>query len=358
MKKYLNYVLFLLGALPGYFLGNYISGLQQLTSRFSLLEQLAYQIGFNVIISVLLGLIVIFLGKWLFFKLVNLINLVAHMLLDVPQAQILGGAFGLIVGLVIAYFLSNVFNSIPIKLVSMVLIFLMYISLGYIGLFIGIRNFSDMARVADLFRKSPQKDHIGGSKKVLDTSSIIDGRIAEVCETGFIEGEIIIPEFVLKELRHIADSSDTLTRSKGRRGLDILQRLQENTHLKVSVTDKDYEDLDEVDMKLVRLAMECNGSVITNDYNLNKVAVVQGVKVLNVNELSNAVKPNAIPGELMYVEIIKEGKEQNQGVAYLPDGTMIVIEDGRSRIGQKLNVMVTSVLQTPAGRMIFAKIEN
>ncbi|WP_159887844.1 PIN/TRAM domain-containing protein [Paenibacillus puerhi] len=191
--------------------------------------------------------------------------------------------------------------------------------------------------------------------KILDTSVIIDGRIADICKTGFIEGTLVIPEFVLEELQHIADSSDLLKRNRGRRGLDILNKIQKELDVKVLIYEGDFEDISEVDSKLVKLAKVLRGKVITNDFNLNKVCELQGVSVLNINDLANAVKPVVLPGEEILVQVIKDGKEYGQGVAYLDDGTMIVVEGGREFIGTTLDVLVTSVLQTSAGRMIFAK---
>ncbi|SDE59059.1 Uncharacterized conserved protein YacL, contains PIN and TRAM domains [Paenibacillus sp. UNCCL117] len=191
--------------------------------------------------------------------------------------------------------------------------------------------------------------------KILDTSVIIDGRIADICKTGFIEGTLVIPEFVLEELQHIADSSDLLKRNRGRRGLDILNKIQKELDVKVLIYEGDFEEISEVDSKLVKLAKALRGKVITNDFNLNKVCELQGVSVLNINDLANAVKPVVLPGEEILVQVIKDGKEHGQGVAYLDDGTMIVVEGGREFIGTTLDVLVTSVLQTSAGRMIFAK---
>ena len=195
--------------------------------------------------------------------------------------------------------------------------------------------------------------------KILDTNVIIDGRVADICRTGFIEGPIYVPGFVLDELQHIADSADSLKRARGRRGLDILNQMRTELDMMVRTYDNtDPGDRDEVDAKLVKLAKKLNGKIVTNDYNLNKVAELQGVPVLNINELANAVKPIVLPGEEMLVTIIKEGKEQNQGVAYLEDGTMIVVEGGRRRIGETLPVVTSSVLQTVAGKMIFANIRG
>jgi len=191
--------------------------------------------------------------------------------------------------------------------------------------------------------------------KILDTSVIIDGRIADICKTGFIEGTIVIPEFVLEELQHIADSPDLLKRNRGRRGLDILNKIQKELEVKVLIYEGDFEEISEVDSKLVKLAKVLKGKVVTNDFNLNKVCELQGVSVLNINDLANAVKPVVLPGEEIVVQVIKDGKEHGQGVAYLDDGTMIVVEGGRDFIGTTMEVLVTSVLQTSAGRMIFAK---
>ncbi len=194
--------------------------------------------------------------------------------------------------------------------------------------------------------------------KILDTSVIIDGRIADIVKTGFVEGILLIPSFVLGELRHIADSSDLLKRNRGRRGLDILNQISKDTVIKVHIHEQDFDDINEVDSKLVRLGQVLGSPLLTNDYNLNKVAELQGVKVLNINELANALKPVVLPGEEMLVQVMKDGKEPGQGVAYLDDGTMIVVDTGRRFMGQNVTVLVTSVLQTAAGRMIFAKPKN
>lgn len=196
------------------------------------------------------------------------------------------------------------------------------------------------------------------NNKILDTSVIIDGRILDICQSGFVEGALVIPEFVLEELRHIADSSDVLKRNRGRRGLDILKKLQNSADIEVQIVNQDFEEIPEVDSKLVKMAQLIDARVITNDFNLNKVAELQGVKVLNINELANAVKPVVLPGEEMEVKVIKEGKEEGQGVGYLDDGTMIVVDKGINYIGDTINVVVTSILQTAAGRMIFAEPEE
>ena len=204
--------------------------------------------------------------------------------------------------------------------------------------------------------KERKKEEFSG--KLLDTSSIIDGRIAEICSTGFLEGPLLVPVFVLEELQLIADSSDVLKRNKGRRGLDILKQMQEDNYVEVRIINDDFDDVQGVDSKLVRLGRKINAKVVTDDYHLNKVAALQGVVVLKINDLANALKPARIPGEHMEVLVVKAGKENNQGVGYLDDGTMIVVENGQKYIGSTVPVVVTSVLQTSAGRMIFVKVEH
>jgi uncharacterized protein YacL len=196
------------------------------------------------------------------------------------------------------------------------------------------------------------------NNKILDTSTIIDGRIADLCETGFLDGTFIIPHFILQELQHIADSSDSMKRARGRRGLDILHRIQKMSEIDVQLVENDFPHIREVDAKLVALGKEILGKIVTNDLNLNKVAELQGVRVLNINSLCNALKPVVLPGETMRVFVLKEGKEAGQGVAYLDDGTMIVVDDARRYIGRNVDVVVTSVLQTTAGRMIFTRLKD
>ena len=274
-----------------------------------------------------------------------------------PAKDLAVGVIGLVIGLFIAFLLSRLVDMIPISFLTVPISVILYIMLGYIGISVALFKREDM-NLGSLFRRGSKDSHkkSGVMPKILDTSAIIDGRIYEIAKTGFLDGTIYVPSFVLTELRHIADSADELKRNRGRRGLDILQQMQDNLPQKVVVLNKDYDDVSEVDSKLITLGAEMNASVVTNDYNLNKVAGVQGVKVLNVNELANAVKPVALPGEAMVVKIVKEGKEQQQGVGFLADGTMIVVQDARKRIGETLNVEVTSSLQTAAGRMIFARI--
>ncbi|MBC5649148.1 PIN/TRAM domain-containing protein [Christensenella tenuis] len=278
-----------------------------------------------------------------------------------PSATLLAGTIGLILGLVVAALISIIIGLIPIAWISIPLTILVYLVFGSIGLSMGVRrrfDFTAFLHARKSGKGTEARKETGGyiSPKILDTSVIIDGRILDICKTGMFEGDIVVPEFVLKELQRIADSSDSMKRTRGRRGLDILGSMQKELKNSVKITDADYEDVPEVDIKLLKLAKDLGGKVVTNDYNLNKVAAVQDVPVFNINELANAVKPILMAGEEMKVTIVKDGKEASQGVAYLDDGTMIVVEGAKGREGETLDVSVTSVLQTAAGRMIFAKI--
>lgn len=293
--------------------------------------------------------------KWLESKLTRM-----------PTHELVGGSLGVITGLLIASLFSGSFSDVPF--IGPVLSVIISIFLGYVGLIIGIKRKDDLLGLFNFIPKlkgeksdkDKAKESKGRSKqvsgfKVLDTSVIIDGRIADIVKTGFLDGVLLIPGFVLEELRHIADSSDMLKRNRGRRGLDILNQISKEGYIRVEIYERDFEEIAEVDSKLVRLASVLEAPILTNDYNLNKVAELQGIKVLNINELANAVKPVVLPGEEMYVQVMKEGKEAGQGVAYLDDGTMVVIDGGRRYINQHTTVLVTTVLQTAAGRMIFAK---
>jgi uncharacterized protein YacL len=310
--------------------------------------------------AIISGTIFIFVSKSLTEKLFLLIQTMERRLSVLPSSIIFPGVLGLIVGLLISFLLSGLIDNIPIGWISTIISVLVYIFFGYLGLTMAVKRKSDMHFLG--FSRGKQKDKPSkesvNSPKVLDTSVIIDGRIFDLCKTGFIEGTIIIPEFVLEELRHIADSSDSLKRNRGRRGLDVLNKIQKELDLPVQIIHTEYDDALEVDSKLLRLAKDIGGKVLTNDYNLNKVAMVQSVFVLNINELANAIKPVVLPGEEMLVQVVKEGKESGQGVAYLDDGTMIVVEGGRAKLNENLKVLVTSVLQTAAGRMIFAKLKD
>jgi uncharacterized protein YacL len=234
---------------------------------------------------------------------------------------------------------------------------LVMLLMAYIGLIVGASKgeLLDLSAMGGVFGNEKLSRR---SSKVLDTSVIIDGRIADIAETGFLDGLIVIPNFVLRELQLVADSADSLKRNRGRRGLDILQRIQKISSLQVAIVDEDYPHIREVDLKLIELAKRFESKIITNDFNLNKVAQLQGVEVLNINELANALKPIVLPGELMRVFILKEGKEYNQGVAYLDDGTMVVVDNARKMIGKTIETAVTSVLQSTAGKMIFGRYDE
>jgi uncharacterized protein YacL len=275
-----------------------------------------------------------------------------------PVYDVIAGSLGLAVGLIISNLLGSAF--LPIPIVGKYVPGIISIVLGYIGINVAIRKREELFGLFSMvpwLNKEKVKDKASNiaQYKILDTSVIIDGRIADICKSGFIEGTLLIPGFVLEELQHIADSSDLLKRNRGRRGLDILNRIQKELGMYVQIDSRDFDDIAEVDSKLVKLGQVLKGKIITNDYNLNKVAELQGVPVLNINELANAVKPVVLPGEEMVVHVVKDGKEFGQGVAYLDDGTMIVVDGGKRHIGETIGVLVTSVLQTAAGRMIFAK---
>jgi uncharacterized protein YacL len=269
--------------------------------------------------------------------------------------RLIGAALGSILGIAGAYLFALVIrSSLPSGQTQSFLQILVMLLMAYVGLIVG-------ANKGDLLNLAALGGIFGGEKqgrktyKILDTSVIIDGRIADVAETGFLDGIIVTPQFVLRELQLVADSSDSLKRNRGRRGLDILQRLQKTASLQIQIVEDDFPSVREVDLKLIELAKLYEGKIITNDFNLNKVAQLQGVEVLNINELANSLKPIVLPGETMKVFILKEGKEYNQGVAYLDDGTMVVVDNARKMIGKNVDVSVTSVLQTTAGKMIFGK---
>jgi uncharacterized protein YacL len=300
---------------------------------------------------------------WAIDHVVGVIKYVEERLVKAPVTDILFGSLGLIFGLIVAYFLSIPMRNFSFEFISTVVPFFITVLCGYLGFQVGFKKRHELANILTVQRGAKKKateeevEPVQQSWKILDTSVIIDGRIADICQTGFLEGTIVIPQFVLGELQHIADSSDSLKRTRGRRGLDILNRIQKELPIKVEIYDGDFEEIQEVDSKLVKLAKLTNGVVVTNDFNLNKVCELQRVAVLNINDLANAIKPVVLPGEEMRVLVVKDGKEQKQGVAYLDDGTMIVVEDGKEYIGKEIDVLVTSVLQTSAGRMIFAKFK-
>ncbi len=269
---------------------------------------------------------------------------------------ILGGVVGMLIGLLIAFLLAYGLNFVSNIMENRQVVPWIYTlltgAMGYMGIVLGSQKVEEIS----MFGWGPAKEL--SDYRILDTSVIIDGRIADIADTGFLEGNLIVPRFVLDELQYIADSADSLKRARGRRGLDILNRMQRSSGIFIDVVDHDFPKIKGVDSKLVALAKKTNGKIMTNDFNLNKVAELQGIKILNVNDLSNALKPVVLPGELMTVKIIKDGKEPGQGVAYLEDGTMIIVDNAQRYMGENVEAMVTSVLQTTAGRMIFSEMKS
>ena len=273
---------------------------------------------------------------------------------QISLKRLIGAAFGSVLGIFGAFLMSLVLGRATSEPFLQILLLLW---MTYVGLIVG-------AKKGDMLNLSALGGIFGGEKsskksfKILDTSVIIDGRIADIAETGFLDGVLVIPQFVLRELQLVADSADSMKRNRGRRGLDILQRIQKMAHLNVQIVEEDFPHVRDVDMKLIELAKIYDCKIITNDFNLNKVAQLHGVEVLNINELANSLKPIVLPGETMRVFILKEGKEYNQGVAYLDDGTMVVVDNAKKMISKTVDIAVTSVLQTTAGKMIFGKYDE
>jgi len=340
---------------------------------------------FYAMLSALGGILFFFASNTIIKRTMKLVAAAVRRWEHMPLYQLTLTAIGLFLGLAIAALLAQLVLSTGTSLITLSVSALIYLVLGTIGAQMGYRRYREGGQISRRMRRRLQNaeegktmpDNVslfftedeymdgqegrptpGVAKKFLDTSVIIDGRILDIVKTGFLEGELVIPQFVLAELRHIADSGDNLRRARGRRGLDVLSNLQKEQKYSIIVDDTDYEDIAEVDVKLLRLCRDQDGAVVTNDYNLNKVAYVTGIKVLNINDLANAVKPMLMSGEELTVQIVREGKEPGQGVAYLDDGTMIVVENGRRVLGESVAVVVTTVLQTSAGRMIFTKLKN
>lgn len=270
----------------------------------------------------------------------------------VSAHDMVGALVGGVTGLIGARLVLGVIGSLDLVaenfIHSLLIVFLIYM-----GVVIGAHRgeWFEPARIIAAFKDASRLHQY----KILDTSVIIDGRIADICETGFLEGTLVAPQFVLRELQQVADSSDSLKRNRGRRGLDVLQRIQKMAHMQVQIVETDFPEVREVDLKLIELARRMSGKIVTNDFNLNKVAQLRGVAVLNINELANSLKPVVLPGEILRVFVLKEGKEAGQGVAYLDDGTMVVVDQGKRALGKTIEVTVTSVLQTTAGKMIFCR---
>lgn len=323
----------------------------------------------GTIIGVLIGY---FISSFILKQGLVIARQLERVLTHIPNQELIAGTIGLLFGLIIANLIGAAFNQVPI--IGPYISIILSAIFGYSGVRLMARKGPEMyfnylkqwKRSEAGTKKSRGFNMFGSHKssdsnltaKLLDTSVIIDGRIKELCATGFIDGPLIVPVFVLNELQIISDSADGMKRNRGRRGLDILKEMQDAKLVPIEIVEDDYADLHEVDSKLMRLALEKQWKLMTNDFNLNKVARVQGIKVLNLNELANVLKPALIAGEWIRVQVMKEGKEVQQGVAYLDDGTMIVVEDGRPYVGQEVEVMVTSILQTSAGRMIFARVDG
>ncbi len=363
LQKVFRGIFALLGMLFGYGASTII--IDDIPGAKELLGEFAYPI-FVPLVTALFGIIFYNLFSMFISRGEKVAKKVVSDIENIPSYEIATGTIGLVAGLFVAFLISQIINGIKVlqtAYINTILSVILYIALGYIGISLGRRAGVDVKTILSTRVSSPEKSakrrgkSQGLSPKILDTSVIIDGRVVDILKTGFIQGDIVIPDFVLVELRHIADSADNLKRARGRRGLDILNKIQTDYGVDIynTASEKSLDDIPEVDVKLIKLAEIIKGMVVTNDYNLNKVATVQGIGVLNINELASALKPVVLPGEGMSVFLVKEGKENDQAVAYLDDGTMIVVEGGRRFIGQTIRVTVSSVLQTSAGRMIFAK---
>jgi uncharacterized protein YacL len=361
LKKLLRGLFTIIGLLLGYLIGDEIIHNSYFLNSGYFSNSPIKTILFLILSTILFGIILFLISPWINSLIIKVMDYIEKSIQKLPATEILFGTMGAIIGLAVAALFVNLLARIPI--IGAVLAVVVAVIMAALGANIAIRRREELISLISSIgikkaasgKDKKSKGDYRGYPKVLDTSVIIDGRIFDICQTGFVEGSLVIPTFVLEELRHIADSSDGLKRNRGRRGLDILNKIQKELNIDVQIYEKDFPDIAEVDSKLLKLAQVLNGKVVTNDYNLNKVAEFQGVPVLNINELANAVKPVVLPGEEMRIQIIKDGKESGQGVAYLDDGTMIVVEGGRKYIGETKDVVVTSVLQTAAGRMIFAK---
>lgn len=375
LKKLFNGAFTCVGAYVGYLVFDYIANKINEAAvenpSFTAITPTEYMV-MSIVFAIIFGIIFYRMTPILSRQGDKMATTINKDLQSVSANDFIGSTIGLVVGLVVAFLLTKIYQGMVPDAVYVTLTIASYILFGFIGAVVGSKKVTEAFR--NFNRRNPQANagtqeenaYAYNAKdkkrqqapKILDTSVIIDGRILEIMKTGFLEGPIVIPEFVLVELRHIADSSDALKRTRGRRGLDILNKIQEEYGIEIYNTDSEkiLKEIPEVDVKLLKLAQIMKGKVVTNDFNLNKVASIQEVPVLNINELANALKPMVIPGESMTVTLIKQGKDPNQAVAYLDDGTMIVVENGRKHIGKTVEIVVTSVLQTNAGRMIFGKV--
>ena len=365
MKRIFEILITLIGLVLGVVVLNVVNAASSFVATSGILFIIA-----NVLAGLVGGIIFYLIFRTFSDKFMASISNLEVQMSDIPASKLIVGTVGAILGILIATLISRPLTSLQLPYVGnsifVLLSILLYLGLGFLGARVAAKNSDDFLNIfkSDKDNKEAKtsfkldRSKNPASPKILDTSVIIDGRIVDIIETDFIEGELIISEFVLEELQHIADSPDDLKRERGRRGLDIVNEIKKSNKINLRITDQDYKDIKEVDSKLLKLAIDMGAKVFTNDYNLNKVADVQGIPVLNINDLANALKPVVIPGEHMRIEVIKEGKGKNQGVGYLDDGTMVVVEDGVKYIDKTISAVVTSVLQTSAGRMIFVRSEE
>ncbi|WP_058486315.1 PIN/TRAM domain-containing protein [Defluviitalea phaphyphila] len=353
MKKILRIALSIIFGSLSYVLCSFLYN--EYLENINFFEQRHYNLDLILSLSVTILVIILFyitISSIIAEKIFNKIKILEETFLSMSLKEILINVGGILIGLVLANLLG--IAVLQYRIVGTLIVLALNLVLGYLGYEIAQRKKEEIK----ILETCATNEHGLAKPKILDTSVIIDGRILDILKTGLIEGKILIPNFVLEELRHIADSSDALKRNRGRRGLDILNEIQKQLKVPVEIVELDYKDITEVDSKLLKMAQQMDAIIVTNDFNLNKVADFQGVFVFNINELANAIKPVVLPGEDMEVTIIKDGKENGQGIGYLNDGTMIVVEGGHRYIGETIKVFVTSVLQTAAGRMIFTKTKE
>lgn len=312
--------------------------------------------GIYIVSSVFFGFIFMLSSPFVIRWVYKIGNKFENTLAGYSSKDITSGTIGLVIGLLIAFLLSDLIRILSIPPFTTILITITYLILAFVGIRLGIKYIGEIIIVNKNEKETMPIAGSGENYKILDSSVIIDGRILELVRTGFLEGPFIIPSFVVTQLKNVAENADLLKRNRGRRGIDIINSLQNEEHIKIILSETDYPDISDFDTKILKLAQQFFAKVITNDYNLNKLATVMKVSVLNINELSNAIKPVALPGESMTVNIVKPGKEYGQGIGFLEDGTMIVVENGGDYIGKVMEVTVTTSLQTNAGRMIFTRI--
>ncbi|MBS4804320.1 MAG: PIN/TRAM domain-containing protein [Clostridium sp.] len=359
LKKIIRVIFTAIGLISGYILSGVLLNIKALSAS-SFLSKAIGIISFRIFITIILGIIFYIISPRIYDSMLKTIEYIEKGIQRFTATELIYGGVGALSSLILTSLIGLPLNNIDLYGLGPILFVLLNLIFAIIFANIFIEKKDDIANVLVNLKKSSQKEkktkgHSKNTPKVLDTSVIIDGRIFDICQTGFVEGPLVIPNFVLDELRHISDSADSLKRNRGRRGLDILNKIQKELDIETQIWEGDFPEIQEVDSKLLKLAQTLKGKVVTNDFNLNKVAEFQGVPVLNINELANSIKPVVLPGEEMKVIVVKDGKEATQGIGYLDDGTMIVVEGGRRFMGEQIVVIVTSVLQTAAGRMIFAK---